>query len=93
MIRWSTKIGLSWSISPFFPPWHCSQDVSRLFASINFEETPEEEDKYFNRLPYYASEYKGIKEDKYYRSAGFAFTPGENLYEDLDDLNELIYKS
>jgi hypothetical protein len=22
MIRWPTKIGLSWSISPLFPSWH-----------------------------------------------------------------------
>lgn len=93
LIGYLTKYVTKNEIEFYRLPWHCSRDVSRLFTSINFEETPEEEDKYFSRLPYYASEYKGIKEDKYYRSAGFAFSPDECLYEDLDSLNELIYNT
>jgi hypothetical protein len=72
-------------------PWHCSRDISGLFTSINFEEG-EEADRYFKMLPYYAKDYSELKVDEFYRSAGFKFNPDEKIYENLDYLNQEIYK-
>lgn len=69
-------------------PWHCSRDVSRLFTSINFDD--EEEDKYYEQLPTWPDDYL-YKEEKYYKVAGFKFRPDQKIYEDLDDINEIIY--
>jgi hypothetical protein len=69
-------------------PWHCSRDVSRLFTSINFEEP--EGNGYFDQLPERIKEYNFYKND-YYRAAGFKFTPKEEIYNDLDYVNEAIY--
>jgi len=70
-------------------PWHCSRDVSRLFTSINYDD--EEEDKYYDQLPTWSEDYL-YKEEKYYKVAGFKFRPDQKIYEDLDIINEIIYK-
>ena len=69
-------------------PWHCSRDVSRLFTSINIDET--EEDIYFDQLP------QDIKEFTFHKSnfckvGAFKFTPKNEIYIDLDSVNETIY--
>jgi hypothetical protein len=69
-------------------PWHCSRDVSRLFTSINYDEV--EEDKYWDQLPKWADDYL-YKEEKYYKVAGFKFRPKNELYKDLDIINEMAY--
>lgn len=70
-------------------PWHCSRDVSRLFTSINYDD--EEEDKYYDQLPESAENYT-VKIEEYYKVAGFKFRPDQKIYEDLDIINEIIYK-
>ena len=72
-------------------PWHCSRDVSRLFTSIHFEE--EVADDYFNQLPYEATHYTEVRREKYFNSAGFKFKANEKIYNELNDINELIYNS
>lgn len=69
-------------------PWHCSRDVSRLFTSINYND--EEQDKFWDQLPYYAESYS-VRKEEYYRVAGFKFQPKSEIYEELDILNEVIY--
>jgi hypothetical protein len=71
-------------------PWHCSRDVSRLFTTINFEES--ERDKYFNQLPDHVDNYNVHITDNY-KVAGFKFRPNDIIYEDLDIVNEIIYNT
>jgi len=92
LIGYLTKYVTKNDIEFYRLPWHCSRDISRLFISINFI-GKEEEDKYFGALPYYATDYTEVKRDEYYSAAGFKFTPKDQIYEDLDGLNEIIYNS
>lgn len=69
-------------------PWHCSRDVSRLFTTINFERP--ERDKYFDQIPESPGKYKIHITDNY-KVAGFKFIPSDNIYSDLDGINEYIY--
>lgn len=71
-------------------PRHCSRDVSRLFTSINFGK--EEEDHYFDQLPYPESDYH-VHRSEYCTVGRFKFKPKHEIYENLDNLNELIYNS
>ncbi|MCJ7448964.1 MAG: hypothetical protein MUO72_14865 [Bacteroidales bacterium] len=71
-------------------PWHCSRDVSRIFTTINFEEY--ESDKYFDQIPESPDKYNVHLNDNY-KVAGFKFRPKENIFSDLDIINEMIYKS
>jgi hypothetical protein len=77
-------------------PWHCSRDVSRLFTTINFDDP--DCDKYFDLLPLVQKldrvedKYRIIK-TKNFNVAGFKFRPDDKLYNDLDSMNEYVYKS
>ena len=71
-------------------PWHCSRDVSRLFTTINFDSS--ERDKYFDQIPDKLENYNIHITDNY-KVAGFKFRPNEDIYFDLDQVNELIYNS
>jgi hypothetical protein len=81
-------------------PWHCSRDISRLFTSINFNDSDEnnfineliEDDGKTEKLPEDGLNYN-IQYEDYYVVAGFKFKPKENLYKDLDSVNETIYNS
>jgi hypothetical protein len=68
--------------------WHCSRDVSRLFTSINFERP--EGDKYLDQLPKGDDMYN-IHPTDYYKVKGFKFRPNDDLFIDLDSVNEAIY--
>jgi len=70
--------------------WHCSRDVSRLFTTINFDRT--ERDKYFNQIPD-GSENYNIHITDNHKVAGFKFKPMDDIFYDLDIINELIYNS
>ena len=69
-------------------PWHCSRDVSRLFTSINFERP--EGDKYLDQLPKSPDMYN-IHPTNYYKVKGFKIKPDDNIFSDLDGVNESIY--
>lgn len=71
-------------------PWHCSRDVSRLFTTINFESP--DRDKYFEQIPDHVENYNVHVTDNY-KVAGFKFRPDENLFDELDGTNEIIYNS
>ena len=43
-------------------------------------------------MPENKEEYS-IKHEDYYTVAGFKFKPKDNLYSDLDSVNEMIYNS
>jgi len=47
-------------------------------------------DKYWIQLPYYSDDYF-VKLDKYYRSAGFKFTPPNTMFYNLDNINTIVY--
>lgn len=72
-------------------PWHCSRDISRLFTSINFEN--EESEQYFNQIPRDPKHYTEVKYTKYFNVAGFKFLPNNEVFTDLDGVNELIYNT
>jgi len=88
LIRYLTKYITKNDIEFYHLPWHCSRDVSRLFTSINFERPGG--DKYFNELPESPDMYN-IHPTEYYKVKGFKFRPNENLFIDLDSVNEAIY--
>jgi len=71
-------------------PWHCSRDVSRLFTTINFEFP--DRDKYFDQIPDHVDNYNVHVTDNY-KVAGFKFRPDENIYSELDGINEFIYEN
>ena len=71
-------------------PWHCSRDVSRLCTSINYDN--EDEDFYYDKLPYEAEHYQ-IKVEEYFSTAAFKFRPKDEIFSDLDFVNEMIYNS
>ena len=83
LIVYLTKYVAKNDIEFYRLPWHCSRDISRLFTSINFT-GKEEEDKYFGVLPYDSSNYTEVKKDEYFNSAGFKFTPNDQIYDDSD---------
>jgi hypothetical protein len=70
-------------------PWHCSRDVSSLFTAINFEQP--DLDRYCDPLPNIEEKYN-IHLSENFRIAGFKFRPNDNIYSDLDGVNEIIYK-
>ncbi|WP_139218223.1 rolling circle replication-associated protein [Sunxiuqinia elliptica] len=70
-------------------PWHCSRDVSRLFTSYLMDDN--EEDKFFDMLPRELDKYTEILEHDYFRATGFKFNPDSEVFEEIDDLNEMIY--
>ena len=70
--------------------WHCSRDISRLFTTINFDRT--EIDKYFDQIPESAEKYNVHITDNH-KVAGFKFRPKEEIYLELDAINEIIYNS
>ncbi|MBN2747565.1 MAG: hypothetical protein JXR34_12630 [Bacteroidales bacterium] len=72
-------------------PWHCSRDVSRLFTSYVIDE--DEEDKFFNAIPKELEKYTEILEHDYFRATGFKFNPEDKVFEEIDDLNEMIYSN
>jgi hypothetical protein len=69
-------------------PWHCSRDVSRLFTTINFEHP--ERDKYFDQIPESPGKYNIHLTDNF-KVAGFKFRPNDEVYSELDGVNEVIY--
>jgi hypothetical protein len=71
-------------------PWHCSRDVSRLFTSVNFEE--QNKTKYLNEFPETEENYI-TKVSKYYYLWRFKFWPNDDIFSDLDIINEMICKS
>jgi len=70
--------------------WHCSRDVSKLFTTINFEES--DKPYYFNQIPDPTGNYNIHITDKI-KVAGFKFRPNDKIYSDLDGINELIYNN
>jgi hypothetical protein len=69
-------------------PWHCSRDVSRLFTKVNFDTA--ERDKYFDQIPDSVEKYNVFITDNY-KVAGFKFRPSDNIFSELDSVNELLY--
>lgn len=88
LISYLTKYVTKNDIEFYHMPRHCSRDVSRLFTSINFERP--EGDKYLDQLPKSPEMYKVHKTD-YYKVKGFKIKPGDNIFSDLDGVNESIY--
>jgi hypothetical protein len=70
-------------------PWHCSRDISRLFTTENFEK--QERDKYFDQIPDSADKYNIHITDNY-KVAGFKFKPNEKIFENIDIVNEIVYR-
>jgi hypothetical protein len=70
-------------------PWHCSRDVSRLFTSINLDESDEE--KILALLPDDKQKYTETYEMEFVKVTGFKFTPKDEVFSDLDMMNEMIY--
>lgn len=70
-------------------PWHCSRDVSRLFTSINLDES--DKDKILALLPEDKSKYTETYEMDFVKVTGFKFTPKDEVFSDLDMMNEMIY--
>jgi hypothetical protein len=71
-------------------PWHCSRNVSRLFTTINFDRT--ERDKYFDQIPDSSKNYNIHITDNH-KVAGFKFSPKDDIFVDLDIINEMIYNT
>ena len=73
-------------------PWHCSRDVSRLFTATTFED--DEADYYLEQLPKdLADNYtRQITDYNFYKGYGFKFTAPESVFENIDSVNELIYR-
>lgn len=71
-------------------PWHCSRNVSRLFTSINLDESDKNE--ILALLPKDESKYTEHKED-FFTVKGFKFTPDDKIFENLDIVNEIIYNN
>ncbi|MCE4563464.1 hypothetical protein INQ51_04005 [Maribellus sp. CM-23] len=72
-------------------PWHSSRDVSRLFTSINLDESDKE--KILSLLPTDESKYTEPYEKDFIKVTGFRFTPDDKVFEDLDLINEIIYNN
>jgi hypothetical protein len=75
-------------------PWHCSRDISLLNTSTNFNEPDDK--KYFDKLPRIENISKiedlyRVKKTEKYNVAGFNFIPDEELYEEIDYVNEVMY--
>lgn len=70
-------------------PWHCSRDVSKLFTTINF--THEDRDSYFDQIPDHVDNYNVHLTDNL-KVAGFKFRPNDEIFSEIDGINEYIYK-
>jgi hypothetical protein len=71
-------------------PWHCSRDVSRLFTSMNFDDTDIE--KIYEHLPEDPEQYNTFQL-QYCTVQGFKFIPEEIVFTDLDGVNEIVYST
>jgi hypothetical protein len=90
LVRYLTKYITKNDIKFYRLPWHCSRDISRLFTDINFKNS--ERNKYFDMIPDNVENYN-IYERNNFKVAGFKFRPNEEIYSDLDIVNEIIYNS
>jgi len=72
-------------------PWHCSRDVSRLFTSINLDES--DKDDILALLPKDENKYTETYEMDFVKVTGFKFTPDDKIFENLDIVNEIIYNN
>jgi hypothetical protein len=61
-----------------------------LFTTINFDRT--ERDKYFDQIPV-SSENYNIHITDNHKVAGFKFSPKDEIFVDLDIINEIIYNT
>jgi hypothetical protein len=90
IIGYLTKYITKNNIEFYRLPWHCSHDVSRLFTALHFEK--EDSKKYSQKLPQDKGKYS-IHESDFCKVAAFKFIPDDELFRDLDDINELVYSS
>lgn len=72
-------------------PWHCSRNVSRLFTSINLDDSDRE--KILALLPKDESKYTETYVHDFVKVTGFKFTPSDKIFSDLDMINEMIYNN
>lgn len=88
LISYLTKYITKNNIEFYRLPWHCSRDVSRLFTSMYFED--EQSEEILRKLPQDEKNYH-IHESDYCKVAAFKFIPDDNVFIDLDVVNEAIY--
>ncbi len=74
-------------------PWHCSRYVSRLFTATTFEDN--EADFYLDQLPNDLIENytRQITDYNFYNGYGFKFTAPDSIFENIDSVNEIIYRA
>jgi hypothetical protein len=90
LVGYLTKYITKNNIEFYRLPWHCSRNVSKLFTSQHVEN--ENAEKILDKLPKEIEKYK-IHKTEFCKVSSFKFIPNDRLFEEIDQFNELVYRT